>query len=407
MIRTLWMVLVLGLAGFLGWAGRGWTTSASPASTAQAQTCRVARGRMEQNIKSTVGYIKPAPNALVRVGFPAPKDLSRAIDQLHVQEGDRVSPGAVLGQLNHEDLKAAHDQLTAELHVTESRHETVQVQGPLDIRMAEAVLAASKAQRDHAQQMHKRKSGLHKENIVTAQDVEVCQQDLLVAQAKYEQAEVALQQVRSKFRTDSDTLKKQIKQTNAALRSLDVQMSWCTLRSPLAVPAQVFAVHQRQGELTLGQPQAPVLTLLDTSQLQAHLYVAEADFGRVRLDQPVTLRATSYPDQVLRGKIIRILPQPIMQDNVIYYLAVVEVAADQRSLLRVDMSVTAHIKAGVKDNALWLPLAALHSRPDGWYVMQPSPVGPVETAVQIGWQDQGRVEIREGLAEGDDVLLQP
>jgi len=198
-----------------------------------------------------------------------------------------------------------------------------------------------------------------------------------------------------------------MRQSTTALQGIEVQIRWRELRSPLTVPAQVFAVHQRQGELASGQPNLPVLTLLDPSQLQAQLYIAEADFGRIQLEQPVTLRATSYPDRVLRGRILRLLPQPVLQDNVVYYLAVVEVDPEQRALLRVDMSVTAYIQAGVKENVLWLPLAAIRSRPDGWYVLRRGPAGPVDTPVGIGWQDQGRVEIREGLAEGDEVLLQP
>jgi HlyD family secretion protein len=227
--------------------------------------------------------------------------------------------------------------------------------------------------------------------------------------ARYSQAETGLQQVRVKFSTDSATLNKQIAQTNTALQALDTQIRWRELRSPLTAPAQVFAVHQRQGELAGGQANQPVLTLLDPNQLQAHLYIAEADLGRIRLDPPpsVTLRATSYPDQVLRGRIIKSLPQPVIQDNVVYYLAVVEVAAEHRSLLRMDMSVTAHIKAGVKENALWLPLAAIRSRADGWYVLQRGPAGVVEATVRIGWQDKGRVEILEGLAEGDEVVSGP
>ena len=35
------------------------------------------------------------------------------------------------------------------------------------------------------------------------------------------------------------------------------------------------------------------------------------------------------------------------------------------------------------------------------------PAGVVETSIRIGWQDQGRVEILEGLAEGDEVVSGP
>src|SRR5947209_8040778 len=120
MMRALAAVCVLALSALAGWLGRSYYPAA-PSSGAPAQTCRVARGRLEQNVKSAVGYVKPAPNALVRVGFPTIKDLARAIRHLTVQEGDHVSPGAVLAQLDHADLDAALAHLAAELRVSESR----------------------------------------------------------------------------------------------------------------------------------------------------------------------------------------------------------------------------------------------------------------------------------------------
>jgi hypothetical protein len=65
------------------------------------------------------------------------------------------------------------------------------------------------------------------------------------------------------------------------------------------------------------------------------------------------------------------------------------------------------VQVEARESVLWLPLAAVRSRADGWYVRRPTAGGPVETSVRIGWKDQGRVEIREGLSEGDEVLLEP
>src|SRR5439155_13365095 len=139
-----------------------------------------------------------------------------------------------------------------------------------------------------------------------------------------EQGEASLQQIRLKYRTDIATLAAQIQQAQATVQTVEVQIRWSKLNSPLTTPAQVFAVHQRQGELTSGQPTVPVLTLLDPDQLQVHLFVDEADFGRIRLGQEVALRLESYPDMVARGRVLRVLPQPMLQENVVYYLAVVE-----------------------------------------------------------------------------------
>jgi multidrug efflux pump subunit AcrA (membrane-fusion protein) len=69
------------------------------------------------------------------------------------------------------------------------------------------------------------------------------------------------------------------------------------------------------------------------------------------------------------------------------------------------MTALAHIQVGSNEPVLWLPLAAVRSRSDGWYVRRLTASGPVDTPVQIGDRSEGRVEIRSGLAEGDKVML--
>ena len=98
-------------------------------------------------------------------------------------------------------------------------------------------------------------------------------------------------------------------------------------------------------------------------------------------------------------------PKLILQENVVYYLAVVEVDEAKRSLLRSEMTTLAHIQVGNKEPTLWLPLTAVKSKADGWYVRLMTGGGPVERTVQIGGRSEGRVEIRAGLVEGDEVLL--
>ena len=406
MVRILQTIGLVVLALVAGWLLRGWVASGPAPSASGANVCRVVRGRMEQTVKAR-GIVKPAPNSLVRLGLPFPKDVSRRISKLTVVEGDTIEAGAVLVQLDHEDLKASLDQLTAEQHVFEQRLEALKVLEPVDVRLADAVVAERKAQREQAQRSLDRIVKLRATQLGTEQAHETAQYDMAQAQAKLQQGEASLDQVKARFRTDRAILEAQITQAKALIQTVEVQIRWSTLRSPLPGPAQVFAVHQRPGELTSGQPNVPVMTLLDPSQLQVHLYVDESDFGRIKVGQRATFRLESHPDESLKGQVVRLLPQPILQENVVYYLAVVEVSADQRSLLRPEMTVLAHVQAGVNDSALWLPLPAVRSRPDGWYVLRPGPRGPAEAPVRIGWKDQGRVEIREGLSEGDEVLLEP
>jgi HlyD family secretion protein/macrolide-specific efflux system membrane fusion protein len=289
--------------------------------------------------------------------------------------------------------------------VGERQVEALRALEPLDVRVAESLRAENKAQLDHCQRVCERLEKLGPNSAASTLEWETALTNRDVALAKSATSEASLEQVRAKYRTEIRFVETQIAQADAAIETVKVQIDWSTLRSP--IDGEVFVVQQRQGELTSNNPNMPVLTLLDRQQLQLHLYVDEVDSGRIKPGQAVTFRVDAHPGETLTGTIVRLLPQPILQENVVYYLAVVDVAAAQRALLRPEMTALGHIRAAENDNALLLPLDAVRSGANGYYVLRIASGAPVETPVRIGWKDEGRVEIREGLAEGDEVVVEP
>src|SRR5262245_24710317 len=108
-MRTLlWLVLVVS-AGVGGWCLHVWQSSSGPASA--AHTAKVTKSELAQTVKAR-GIVKPAPNSLVRLGFPMPKDVSRRIKTMNVVEGDAVNACKVLAELDHDDLKGSLHSIT-------------------------------------------------------------------------------------------------------------------------------------------------------------------------------------------------------------------------------------------------------------------------------------------------------
>lgn len=403
-VRLLIVVMIVA-AGVAGWFVRGWLSPAPGRVEAEPPGYRVTRGRMEETVNAR-GIVKPAPNALVRVGFTFPRDVTRRIKRMSVVEGDHVEPGSELAVLDYDDLQAALDRRSADLEALQRRLNALKELESVELQMAEAELGQRKAESEQAERDLKRAEELRNSDLVSSQQRESAMTAQAIAKSRVELSQVKVENVRTRFRTDISIVESEIDQARAAIQEIQVQIRWSTLRSPLQKRAQVYSVQQRPGEAANGQPDTPVLTLLDIDQLQVNLFIDEADFGRIQSGQKVTLRAESYPDRILNGRILRILPQPMLQENVVYYIAVAEVEQEQRSLLRVDMTVLAQVQAAVQESTLWVPIAAVRSGPEGWYVLRRKPNGHAsETPVRIGWKDQGRVEVRDGLAEGDEVLL--
>ncbi|MEJ7593254.1 MAG: HlyD family efflux transporter periplasmic adaptor subunit [Planctomycetaceae bacterium] len=395
------------LAAVAGWFAHVFSVGHREANSRPnaVATVRVQTGRLEQSIKAR-GIVKPAPNALVRVGFPMPKDVARQITELPWVEGDSVKAGEKLAQLDVSDLQATLAQLTTDSKVFEQKLAATKALEPVEIKAAEARLAAAAAHQSHTKRVHERLAKLTgTSSAASTLETETALSDYEVAQAQLAESQAALLQVKEKFRTDILVLESQLANSQAAMRFSEVQIRWSTLAAP--IDGQVFMVNQHQGELTSNNPANPVLTILDLSQLQLHLYVDESDFGSVHVGQRVNFRVDAHPGETIAGDIVRLLPQPILQENVVYYLAVVEIDAAQKSLLRPEMTALGHIQTAARENSLTLPLTAVKSRSDGWYVMVPAAGGPVEKNVKIGLKAEGRVEIVEGLKTGDEVLEEP
>jgi HlyD family secretion protein len=408
-VKTQIIRVIAGLGLLVAAAGAGWMVRGSslfrPEATspaAEAAVVRVARGPIEQTVRAR-GIVKPAPNALVRVGFPMPKDVSRRIRSLRVVEGDEVTGGMLLGELDTSDLAATLQQLRGDAAVVQRRLDALRALEPRELHLAETVRDQAAAQAELAERNLARGAQLQARALLPEQEHEALASDAKVARAKLANADANLNQVRTRFATDLATLEAQLEQANAAILNAEVQIEWGALRAPF--DAIVFAVHQRPGELSSNQPGVPVLTLLKANELQAHLYIDEADFGKVRVGQRVMLQLEAHAGERAIGAIVRLLPQPVLQENVVYYLALVDVDAAHRDLLRAEMTTLAFVETGSSEPVLWVPSAAVYSKPDGWYVRRRGPSGPVETAVQIGVRNEGRVEIRSGVVEGTEVLV--
>jgi HlyD family secretion protein len=404
-VRPVALLTLVLVTATLGWTGRGYWQSRSRVSSSEAPgttTAKVMRGRIEQTVRAR-GIVKPSPNALVRIGFPMPKDVSRRIRTMRVVEGDAVTAGALLAELDTSDLAATLQQLLGDAAVVKKRLEALHILEPEEVHLAETVRDQAAAQADLAQRTLERGASLRAKSLLPEQEYEALGSEAKVGRAKLANAEASLNQVKARFKTDIATLSAQLNQANAAIRNAEIQIEWGAIRAPF--DGIVYTVHQRPGELSSNQPGSPVLTLLKSNELQVHLYVDEADFSKVQSGQEATLQIEAHAGERVTGKVVRLLPQPILQENVVYYLALVDVNDAHRGLLRAEMTTLAFVRVGSNDPVLWVPSAALRSQPDGWYVRRLTTEGPVETAVQIGTRSEGRVEIRGGVTEGTEVLL--
>ncbi|MDQ7056097.1 MAG: HlyD family secretion protein [Persephonella sp.] len=86
----------------------------------------------------------------------------------------------------------------------------------------------------------------------------------------------------------------------------------------------------------------------DPDKLEIQIFVDETDIGQIKTGQEVYYSVDAYPDKTFKGKITKIYPEPVVKQNIVYYLAIVPVRKEYAEFLRPEMTVYTKIIAGTK-----------------------------------------------------------
>lgn len=347
---TRWLAL-LGAA--LTAAGSAAVVTRAPATRATGGVERVRAGRGDVGpVVRATGIIKPMVGAEVRVGSRA----SGVVNRLHVRVGDTVGAGQLLAELDGRELAARRDE-------------------------ARAALDSASANRGFAQADLARKRRLAAELLLAPSDLEVAETSYAVAQTAEERA-------------------------RAALASATTQLDYASIRAPIA--GVVANVATQEGETVAASLAAPTfVTLVDLTRLELWAYVDETDIGRVREGQDVRFSVDTYPGVDIEGRVTTIYPKAEIRDNVVDYVAVARFDVPAERVLRPEMTATVRIAIDTRKGVLTLPRAAVRRDASRSYVLVPGTGrgGPARRFVTTGVSDDAVWEIRDGIREGDEVLL--
>lgn len=167
-----------------------------------------------------------------------------------------------------------------------------------------------------------------------------------------------------------------------------------------------------QGEqVTEGQK---LMQIPDLKNMLAVAKVHEALVGRVKPGQPAVVKVGSFSDKVLRAKVDSVATVPAAADwfagDVKLFPTKVHIDTHVEGL---KPGMTAEVTITTGDplqQVLTVPVQAVVGGPElgekrTIYLMKRGQ--PVETKVTIGLSNDRMVEIREGLEEGDEVVLNP
>ena len=160
--------------------------------------------------------------------------------------------------------------------------------------------------------------------------------------------------------------------------------------------------------LNLGANATLVMTLGDIDRVFVRGKVDEADIGRVRLGQEARIRVETFKDKAFNGRVTQISPMGVEKDNVTNFEVRVSIDNPGKEL-KANMTANAEIVLEEHADALIVPEAAVtyDAQKNAFVevVALGTKTGRKKTPVKIGVSNGTKIQILDGLREGDRVVL--
>ena len=292
-------------------------------------------------------------------------DIAGRLEAVRVELGDQVKRGQVIAKVRDDDLVT---QVRQAEHAYEVARATFR-QREVDLTLAETTLNRSQ---------------------------ELFNEELLAREALDDvkaRAQAAAAQV--------DLARAQFSQNEARVDELKIKLGKATVRSPV----NGFVGKRYVDTGAFASTNAPIVSVVDIAQVKLVANISEREFNRLQAGTPARITVDAYPGEIFTGKLARLAPVLDPRTR----MAEVEVeVANENFRLRPGMYARVEITAERRKDSVVLPREALVGIGDtaGIFVIQRDPSGDVARfmSVRTGLQDGGRVEILEGISEGQHAV---
>lgn len=303
---------------------------------------RISRGSLIETVVAS-GHVETPFRA--EIG----SQITGTVEDVLVQEGQRVAKGEPLISLEARELKAAVVQAQGAVAQAEARMRQLD---ELTLPSAREALTQAQANLLNAQQTFDRTSQLARDGYATRAALDDAQKILDVARTQVRTAEF---QVYTASPNGSDYVmaQTQLNQAHANLETTESRLGYATI----AAPRDGILITRNVERGTVVQPGKALLVLAPAGETQLVLQIDERNLGKISLGQKAVASADAYPDQRFSAVVSYINPGiDITRASVEVKLTV----SDPPDYLRQDMTVSVDIEVAAKEHALVLPTRSVH-----------------------------------------------
>ncbi len=301
---------------------------------------------VRSGIKATihaVGTVKALNQAKISAKTPG------KVEKIFVEEGDRVEAGHKLAQLEKTDFM-------------------------LTVRQADAALSMAEANFSKAKAEWARAEELFNRGISSQQQYDMVKSAFEVAEASVKQAKADLELARNQLsNTDVTTL---------------------------------FGGTVTHEYVDIGErvnPGQPLFEVAEIDPVEIEIGVSDKRFSELKLGQTVNIAVDGYPEKSFAGTVKKI--QPAIDPMTRTFNVIVGIA-NPEELLKPGMFARAQIETDYHPQALVMPRSAALEEEGKYYAVAVRESKACRVEITLGFQDGDRLEVLDGLSEGEQVVLE-
>ena len=231
------------------------------------------------------------------LGFQVPGRIER----VGPHEGDRVKAGDTLGALDRSELLARKAQAQAQLAAARALLSELEA-GARSEELAQAREAARAAGERYADAKRDldRVQRLLEGGALSQEALDKARLAFEVATSQRDQAEQQLKLVATGPRPERIAAQRAaVAQADAAVRQADAALANAIIVAPFDA---VVTVRDREPGETVGAG-APVLTVMNLADRWVRIYIREDRIGAVKIGEPATISADTYPGKRYEGSV--------------------------------------------------------------------------------------------------------
>lgn len=402
MTRSVRVLLLLGVV-LIG--GAGTVALLGRRGEVPVRAVTLKRGDMLISVSATAtGTVESEAEVNLRAEVPG------RILRLLVDEGDRVTRGQVVAELDPQEVEAQLGLARAELATARARLEEEQAGVVMLRERIRTRIQETRATRERAARDLERLKALLAEGAISRQQMDQAQAEFEVAAAAHEAALADRDQVAVKEHQVAAG-RAAVAQREAQVRLVDVQRWRMTIRSPIA--GLVTRRLANEGEvvglgggstITLG---GPLFILVDLDRLYVRATIDEFDARQIRLDQEARVSLEALPGRTLRGRVYKISPAVSGERQEARTFSIRVALEEGKEVLKPGMSADVEVIVARRQNALFVPSQAILEREGKRWVYRTTDGRARLVPVKVGENNWQSTEILEGLREGDQVVINP